>query len=346
MDLLQESTTGSLKSLGAEPMTKEHSIPHVAGIAQLEIAGHRKILPGVDVTFLPIKGDQPPAHGPLKGSPFKQALMLASRADVFDPRDRVYGMLEIPSLPKLDIEAKYEKSVGTVYREFAQAAIEKGRSLDVLFLVDGSGLSQTDTNGNPIPAETMPSWVPDFGAKAHRRPGVIEGEWHASGNKQGFEWSQAGVVQPFYPAVYGDTLSCWGFVVERVVGVGAINPADLEKKHIRPQPRFQTGVVQPKPECVIHCYPDGDLEQDRLDAMIAYMIDPPDVLDPTELYGVRGNHFPENDGDPIFYWVFCGGTTLNGAKAPPEFGCLTRSMPGTCSSTPTLLTPNTHHRSR
>lgn len=323
MDLLQESTSASLASLGAGPMTKEHSIPHVAGIAQLEIAGHRKTLPEVDVTFLPIKSNLPPAHGPLKGSPFKQALMLASRADVFNAKDRVYGMLEIPSLPKLDITVDYDKSVGTVYREFAQAAIEKGRSLDILFLVDGGGLSQTDTNGNPIPAESMPSWVPDFGAKPNRRPGVIEGEWYASGDKRGFEWRH-------YPAVQGDTLTCWGFVVERVSGVGAINPKDIEKNHIRPQPRFQTGVVQPRPGSVIHCYPDGDPEQDRMDAKIESMIDPPDFVDPTQLYGGRENRFPDNDQDPIFYWVFCGGTTLSGGKAPPEFGCLTRSMPGMC----------------
>jgi hypothetical protein len=328
MDLLQESTTASLRLFGAGPMTKEHSIPHVAGIAQLEIAGHRKILPEVDATFLPIKSNQPPAHGPLKGSPFKQALMLASRADVFDPKDRVYGMLEIPSLPELGIDVDDDKSIGTVYREFAQAAIEKGRSLDILFLVDGAGLSQSDTNGNPIPHEEMPSWVPDFGAKPNRRPGVIEGEWYASGNKQGFEWKQGGIVQPFYPAVQGDTLTCWGFVVERVAGVGAINPKDMEKNHIRPQPRFKTGVVQSDPGSVIHCYQEGDPEQDRLDAKIAGMIDPPDSLDPTELYGVGANNFPENDRDPIFYWVLCGGTTLSGAKAPPEFGCLTRSMAG------------------
>lgn len=323
MDLLQESTSASMASLGAGPMLKEHSIPHVAGIAQLEIAGHRKALPEVDVTFLPIKSNQPPAHGPLKGSSFKQALMLASRADVFNPKDRVYGMLEIPSLPKLDIGVDYDKSVGTVYREFAKAAIEKGRSLDILFLIDGCGLSQTDTNGNPIPAETIPSWVPDFGSKPNRRPGVIEGEWYASGNKQGFEWSQDGIVQPFYPAVHGDTLTCWGFVVERVDAVGAINPKDLEQGHIRPQPRFKTGIHQPAPGSVFHCYPDGDPEQARMDAKIASMIDPPDML-----FSDRGNYFPENDRDPIFYWVFCGGTTLSGAKAPAEFGCLTRSMPG------------------
>ncbi|KAI4949260.1 hypothetical protein J4E91_005724 [Alternaria rosae] len=334
MDMLQESTRGSMASLGAGPMTKEHSIPHVAGIAQLEIAGHRKILPEVDVTFLPIKSNQAPTHGPLKGSSFKQALMLASRADVFDAKDRVYGMLKIPSLPKLDIDVDYDKSVGTVYREFAQAAIEKGRSLDILFLIDGCGLSLTDTIGNPIPAETIPSWVPDFGAKPNRRPGVIEGEWYASGNKQGFEWSQDGIVQPFYPAVHGDTLTCWGFVVERVDGVGAINPKDLEKGHIRPQPGFKTGVVQPTRGSVSQSYPDGDPEQARMDTKIASMTDPPDLL-----FSDRENNFIENDRDPIFYWVLCGGTTLSGAKAPPEFGCLTRSMP---VSEPPASHP--HHR--
>jgi hypothetical protein len=55
-----------------------------------------------------------------------------------------------------------------------------------------------------------------------------------------------------------------------------------------------------------------------MDAKIACLIDP------LELYGVGGNSFPQNDQDPIFYWVVCGGWTLSGAKAPPEFGCLTR----------------------
>jgi hypothetical protein len=325
MDLLQETLSDSMASHGASPITKEHSIHHVAGIAQLEIAGHRKILPEVDTTFLPIKGNTPPAHGPLKGSSFKQALMLASRADVFDAKDRVYGMLEIPSLPPLGIEVDYGKSVGTIYREFAQAAIEKGRSLDILFLIDGGGLSLTDSNGKPIPEEQLPSWVPDFGAKRYRHPGVIQGEWYASGNKQGFEWRQGGIVKPFYPAIHGNTLSCWGFVVERVNGVGAINPKDLKNNQIRPQPKFKTGIVQAAPgQCVIGYYEQGDPEQARMDAKIAYMIDPSYMP-----YSLVGKDFPENDRDPIFYWVFCGGSTLSGAKAPPEFGCLTRSMPST-----------------
>jgi hypothetical protein len=333
MDLLQETTSASMASLGAGTMTREHSIPHVAGIAQLEIAGHRKDLPKVQEVFLPMKSNKPPAHGPLKGSFFKQALMLASRADVFDPKDRVYGLLEIPSLPKLDIEIDYAKSVGTVYREFAQAVIEEGRSLDILFLIDGGGLSLTDTNGNMIPAETLPSWVPDFGAKPYRHAGVIEGEWYASGNQQGFEWSQDGVVQPFYPAIHGDTLRCWGFVVERVNGVGAINPRDMEENRLRPGTRFKTGIVQPAPgRSVVGFYEEGDPHQTMLDAKVEDMISPSQSFafpGGTPIHPTSADRVAETDRDPIFYWLLCGGTTLSGAKAPPEFGCLTRSMPCT-----------------
>ena len=116
--------------------------------------------------------------------------------------------------------------------------------------------------------------------------------------------------------------------MERVDGVGAINPKDLENNRIRPQPKFKTGIVQAAPgQCVIGYYEPGDPEQARMDTKIADMIDP--SYPP---YSLVGKDFPENDRDPIFYWVFCGGGTLSGAKAPPEFDvsrdqCLVRLSP-------------------
>lgn len=105
-DLVKEATA---KSPRRHMPGFEHSIYHVAGIAQLEVAGHRKALPLVDEFYLPVKSTPGLGHSPLRDSTLKQALMVASQANAFVSKDRAYGMLQIPGLPDLKINVDYKK---------------------------------------------------------------------------------------------------------------------------------------------------------------------------------------------------------------------------------------------
>jgi hypothetical protein len=83
----------------------------------------------------------------------------------------------------------------------------------------------------------LPSWVPDFGAKRFRRLGIIEGDWNAGKNRRHSSWT---LLSPY---ISGHTLICDGFVVEAVVGLGAISSRDMDL--VVPRGSFPTGVVQP-----------------------------------------------------------------------------------------------------
>ncbi|KAL3423635.1 heterokaryon incompatibility protein [Phlyctema vagabunda] len=312
-DLLQERTQ-ELPDHMPGLQLKDHSVFQVAGIGQIETHSHRKKLPDVDRTFLPFQFKNGLGHGPMRGSTLRQALMLASQADCYNTKDRVYGMLEIPGLPDLGITVDYDKKVGQIYREFTQAFIEKGKSLDVFFLLDGCGMSLTDINGVPhTEFEILPSWVPDFGGKRSRRPGIIEGTWHASGNQQGFVWEFDGIAMPIEPATNDEILRCFGFVVETVSGLGAINPRDVHGNQVVEASWFQSGVVQPRaPD------PLGRSDTDQLASRLRNMF-----------MGTSSNlprsalHDDDEDFEaPNIDDVLVAGTRIGGARAPADFKCL------------------------
>jgi len=328
IDLIKETTSSSFLDVGKE-MVNESSIYHVAQIAQLEAHGHRKPLPHVDTTYLTISSTHGYGHGPLLGSALRRALILASESNSFKPHDRIYGMLSIPGLPDLGIKVDYTKKISTVFTQFARACIERGLSLEVFSLLDGGGLSLTDLNGNSQD-EDMPSWVPDFSAHIDRRLGVIEGEWYASGNKQGFVWMDGailGTTPDVSPVVEGETLVCHGFVAEMVDGVGAISEKDMEGEHIKAFGRnFETSVVQPgMPKAELYDN-SNEVPDDPtwtswdIDRLGNWMISQKEKMK-------QINRAVGNAVDPRLYWVLVGGTDIAGNKQGENFSCLYNAFP-------------------
>lgn len=203
---------------GDAPAEREHSLFHVAQIAQLEIAGHRRALPRVPNEALPVIAPTVHEHGPLLGSALRRAVILASQSECSVPHDRIYGMLSIPGLPGLGVDIDYSKSVADVFTEFTAACV-RHKSLDFLALLDGGPIVLTDERGNLRRETEKPTWVPDYGAKPERRIGIIDGDWNAGGYVP-TSWCGARVV--------GQCLVLHGKVVDQVDGVGAISKADLE----------------------------------------------------------------------------------------------------------------------
>jgi hypothetical protein len=151
----------------------EQSLLHVATIAQLECRGHRKQIPSVHVT-LPLQMNSHPSapkFGPLMGSQVRLALRLIMESHAFDPRDRIYGMLAIPGIPKFDIEISYSenRTAGDVFTDFARECIRKSFTPDIFNLLDGCG-SVKDKY-------TLPSWCPNF----NRVPNTVWGPSKAIG---------------------------------------------------------------------------------------------------------------------------------------------------------------------
>ncbi|KAI0535847.1 heterokaryon incompatibility protein-domain-containing protein [Xylaria digitata] len=217
-DLLNDKTRDVIGQLPEVTMTREHSLIHVAQIAQLEIAGHRRELPHVDQSHLPLLAPTLYEHGPLLGSVIRRAVTLALQSECSIGKDRIYGMLNIPGLPQMNIEVDYTKSLGAIFTEFTKACIEHG-SLDFFAAIDGEDLTWVNEQ-RKIHREAKPSWVPDYGVVPARRIGVIEGDWYAGGRVP-TSWSQARIYE-------GNRLYCAGKVVDTVNGVGAVSKADLE----------------------------------------------------------------------------------------------------------------------
>ncbi|KAF9893218.1 hypothetical protein FE257_011641 [Aspergillus nanangensis] len=219
----------------------DHPAFHVANIVKLEIRNHRRQLPEIDENFLlPLRLNPDAGREFQVGSGLREALLLASNADASDAKDRVYGMLHIPSLHRLKVTVDYGKPVGHIYREFAQECLQRGSLRDILFLLDGRETSLPGFDG-PIP-----SWIPDFGASRRSRPGIIEGDWSAGRQNPSESYDFIDVTFGLNPPRFrDDELLLCGFVAAMVVGVGAISPLDLDLDS-RPWPTlFQTGVVQP-----------------------------------------------------------------------------------------------------
>ncbi|KAK4118215.1 HET-domain-containing protein [Parathielavia appendiculata] len=217
LDILRELTVESIMRQCRAAMVGEHSLLHVAQIAQLEINGHRLELPKLPPDVAPILAPTMYEHGPLLGLPIRRAITLAAQSACWKQHDRIYGMLSIPGLPDLDIQVDYSRDVVDVFTEFTVACVRHG-SLDFFAILDGGHMSRTDEHGNPQP-RTKPSWVPDYGAKPGRKIGVIDGEWNAGGYVP-ISWGHLEVVD--------QTLVCTGKVVDMVDGVGAMSTADIE----------------------------------------------------------------------------------------------------------------------
>jgi hypothetical protein len=94
----------------------EHSLLHVAQIAQLEIMGHKRKIPSVPNGALPLVAPTFFEHGPLLGNAIRRAVALASRSECSVSHDRIYGMLNIPALPDLGIKVNYSKRLADVSR--------------------------------------------------------------------------------------------------------------------------------------------------------------------------------------------------------------------------------------
>ncbi|OBR14874.1 Heterokaryon incompatibility protein [Colletotrichum higginsianum IMI 349063] len=241
LHVLQEKLPRIVYQSTQKPMGNELSILHVAQIAQLEIHGHRKRLPPVDTSWLPVYSNIGENDGLLHGSAFRRALLLASQAQCYHLHDSVYGLLSVPGLPDFGIAVDYTKHITTVLTEFAAACVTKGKSLELLSLVDGCGMPVRDAQGNLLDRRSLPSWVPYLARTPEQRVGTIEGNWHASGNKQGFFFDGYNVE----PRIREENvLACYGFIAEVVDGVGAISKPDMETGS-RHHPEFLTGIVQP-----------------------------------------------------------------------------------------------------
>ncbi|EFQ35690.1 heterokaryon incompatibility protein [Colletotrichum graminicola] len=239
--VLKEKLPKTVYQFTQEPVRNDLSILHVAQIAQLEIHGHRKRLPPVDTSWLPIYSNFGENDGILHGSAFLRALLLASGAQCYHLHDSVYGLLSIPGLPDLGLTVDYTKHITTVLTEFAVACVTKGESLELFSLIDGCGMPVRDAQGRLLDRRRLPSWVPYLARTPEQRIGAIEGNWHASGNKQAFVFDGLNVK----PKIRNETvLACYGFIAEIVDGVGALSKPDMEIGS-RYAPEFRAGVVQP-----------------------------------------------------------------------------------------------------
>ncbi|KAH7139605.1 heterokaryon incompatibility protein-domain-containing protein [Dactylonectria estremocensis] len=100
------------------------------------------------------------------------------RRPVAIDKDRIYGMLAVPSLPRFGIQVDLSKSTGEVFIEFANACINCGYSADIFQLLDGTAASLLDDF-------KLPFWCANFNSRpGRRRMRIIEGNWQASGYRQ------------------------------------------------------------------------------------------------------------------------------------------------------------------
>ncbi|KAK5655710.1 hypothetical protein OQA88_5247 [Cercophora sp. LCS_1] len=217
LDLVEESAQ---ECMALQGKLWEHSLLHVAQIAQLEIRGHRPEIAPIPTHVQPLVARSYFESGPLLGNAIRRAIVLASQSSCFRQHDRIYGILSIPGLPDFGLKVDYSKKLAVVYTEFTAACVQN-KNLDFFALLDGGYMSLTDENGNSQEPE-KPSWVPEYGAKPARRIGTIDGEWHAGGYVP-VGWRNPPEVLPEEKA-----LVCMGKVVDTVDGLGGMSKADLE----------------------------------------------------------------------------------------------------------------------
>jgi hypothetical protein len=217
-------------------------ICHVAQIAHLEIAGHRKVLPQSEHVWRDRFEEFPSTTrfrsgysiGPLRGTALWQAFRLMSYAKCSEPKDRVFGLLALPGLPNLGIVPDKSKSTVQVFKDFTKACITQSTdSLGVFCLIDGAA--------HEINGEHLSSWVPDISSE--RETGIIEGKW-----KAGEKWTRFQVegyrelgAEPSVRFDADGNLECTAWVLDTVDGIGAISSLDPDAN----DPRFASDLVQP-----------------------------------------------------------------------------------------------------
>ncbi|KAH7118719.1 heterokaryon incompatibility protein-domain-containing protein [Dendryphion nanum] len=218
--------------------TRSHTASHVAGIAQLELLGHRKTLPEVDKALFSFRSTPGIGGGEaLRGSTLDHALQLAMDADCFEPKDRIFGLLHVYGIPKYCKKAvTYTDSPGDIFKAFAKDLLVSGR-LEVFALLDGC---YDDLE--------LPSWAPNFIRPASRRAAPIHGPWIAGGMNT-FKNLHLDMLQMLPTHVVdkeGDDLILLQGVtlIDRIDGVGAIQNI-LQKRIDTKGSAFLVNVVQP-----------------------------------------------------------------------------------------------------
>jgi hypothetical protein len=251
------------------PTLSGTAIGHVAAIAELGIMANRKALPPVGKNILEFSSKPGPESLPrVRGSGIFQLITLASQAHCFMPKDRVFGLLQVPPFRSLDQMGKDVETLQELYTQSALCCIASGDHSTVFGLVqdnftqtwrefstvnrDGALIRTSDTeqyisNGMTHSLDLfslvdgfanelmLPSWVPDLGAPSWRRTWPFVGPWHASGFGQGVQ----------APTIINNISVPWnssgakglllrGTMIDTITGLGAVQPL------MRQRMRFNT----------------------------------------------------------------------------------------------------------
>ena len=136
-----------------------------------------------------------------RGTNLYRLLHLGRTVFATDPRDKVYGMLELmdKSLSSL-ITPDYAASFVDVYIDFVKATIRASGSLDVI------------RHRYPTENKDIPSWVPDFTVEPNNSP------LNTSNSTYMTNGSSTANVQ--YPN--SKLLSCRGFRIDKFDGMGCM----------------------------------------------------------------------------------------------------------------------------
>ncbi|KAJ4364378.1 hypothetical protein N0V83_008971 [Neocucurbitaria cava] len=217
IDAIRFNFEESLPAISLFSMT----ISHLASIAQLEIRGHKKVIPRTYDYFQ--RGthlNSIPSDGPMKGSPLWQAFQLMAYSQCYNKQDRVFGILALPGLPDgpdLGIVTDVSKTAVEVYKEFIIACMKSWYRdpFGIFCLLEG-------IREVIDPYESLPSRVPHLASE--RRTGIIEGhfrageKWHAS---QIMGFVDVNGAPEF---LFEDGNLCvYGCVIDAVDGLGAIS---------------------------------------------------------------------------------------------------------------------------
>jgi hypothetical protein len=297
-------------------MKREPSFEHVAAIAELSVSGHRKpvqqtnellllLKPGVmdaesysnslRVTANGIGGLSMPLMKTLPGSPIQQSLTLAADAQCFMDKDRVLGLLAIPTLSALPLrnDARLASLPTTdIYVQYAKACIQADHSLSIFAFIEGG-------ESNPDNGRRVPSWCPNFQLKS--KIGRLQGTWHPHPRRPKYNrgdiesWD---FERSFAPKFEGDIMTCPGWVIDSVDGLGALSASDMSS--MIPGSLFKAGLVPPRFK--------------------------PDWSDIKDVFEYNSEQVMQ--GIPTQIWsTLVGGTGTHGKKAPDSFKCLLNSFP-------------------
>ncbi len=147
---------------------------------------------------------------------FAEILKLTRHFGCKDPRDRLYGLLSLPTVDdtKKSIVPDYEKTTDEVYIDIARKILESSSSLSLLSSVQRDGSANLSMKPwNPYGQHynpRMPSWVPQWSF-------LLTQTINPSQPSASFATSQGRPVQ-FYPSPNPRELLIRGIMVDRVAG--------------------------------------------------------------------------------------------------------------------------------